>query len=216
MNRYNDIKTWHKDKTLERVSENLRKREFNSLILNTINDIRDYILKEIPQSAKVGIGGSVSVRETGVDSMLKERGNVVYDHWDSTIKTEDMLEVRKKAQTSDYYLTGVNALTINGQIVNIDGAGNRVSSMIFGPGHVIAIAGFNKIAKDTEEALRRIKNIATPQNSKRLGLDTPCAEKGYCLECRAPKTICRITTIIDFKPMLTDFTVILTGLDLGY
>jgi len=216
MNEFIKVKDWHKEKVLENIKEKLIKREFNATILNTVEEIRDYIISAIPEKATVGIGGSVTVRETGVDRRLKERGNIVFDHWSAELNNEQKLEARKKAQSADYYLTGVNALTSEGQIINIDGAGNRVSSMIFGPSHVIAVAGYNKITKNTEDALRRIKNTATPKNSKRLGLDTPCVAKGFCVDCRPPKSICRVTTIIDYKPALTDFTVILTSLELGF
>ena len=88
--------------------------------------------------------------------------------------------------------------------------------MIFGPKHVISIIGLNKIAKDTDDAIWRAKNNASAMNTKRGNMDTPCAKTGLCGDCRPPKTICRVTTIIDYKPMLTDFTVILTPLELGF
>ena len=148
--------------------------------------------------------------------MLKSRGNTVFDHWDSSKSPLENLDARRKQLTADYFLTSINAVTIDGELVNIDGAGNRVSAMIFGPNHVIAIVGYNKIAKNIDEAIWRTKNIASARNSKRLGLNTPCAKTGFCMDCKQPVSICRITTIIDYKPMLTEFTIILTPLDLGY
>ena len=216
MNEFSKVKTWHRKKVLENISDKLKKREFISVILNTAEEICDFIINTIPGNATIGIGGSVTIRETGVDLRLKERGSTVFDHWEEELSNEQKLEIRKKALTADFYLTVLNALTTDGQIINIDGAGNRVSAMIYGPGHVIAVAGYNKITNNFEDGLRRVKNTATPQNSKRLGLDTPCVSKGYCVDCKPPKSICRVTTIIDYKPMLTDFTVILTPLELGF
>ncbi|MBN2038698.1 MAG: lactate utilization protein [Spirochaetes bacterium] len=216
MKDFENVKNWHKAKVLEKLNETLKRREFNSIILNTAEEICEFIINTIPENSTVGIGGSVTVRETGADVRLKNRGNTMFDHWAEGLTNEQKLETRKKALTSDFYLTGVNALTAEGQIINIDGAGNRVSAMIYGPGHVIAIAGYNKITKNLEDGIRRVKDITTPQNSKRLGLDTPCVSTGYCVDCKAPKTICRVTTIIEYKPVLTDFTVILTPLDFGF
>lgn len=216
MTKFNDVRKWYKNISLEKVSENLKKRDFNAVILNSRDEINNYILGIIPVEASVGIGGSVTIRETGIDASLKERGNKVYDHWDSTLDKNQVLETRKKQLLSDYFLTGLNAVTQDGRLVNIDGIGNRVSAMIFGPGHVIAVAGINKIVRDVHEAVRRIKNITSPQNSKRLGLSTPCAKTGQCADCKADKSVCRVTTIIDYRPGATDFTVILSPEELGF
>ena len=216
MNDYREITNWHKGITLEDLRGKLIKRGFNSVILNSIGEIHDYILKAIPNNATVGFGGSVTLRETGIDRLLRERGNTVLDHWDKSLAPEQALDIRKRQLTSDYFLTSLNAITMEGELVNIDGAGNRVAAMIFGPKHVIALAGYNKIVRNLDEALWRTKNIASPRNSKRLNLETPCAKKGYCMDCKHPVSICRITTIIDYKPILTEFTIILTPLELGF
>jgi L-lactate utilization protein LutB len=201
---------------LEELSAKLIKRGFNPVILNTVDTIKDFISKTIPEDATVGLGGSVTLRETGIDVLLKSRGNTVFDHWDSGKSSGENLDARRKQLTSDYFLTSINAVTIDGELVNIDGVGNRVAAMIFGPKHVIAIVGYNKIASSIDEAIGRTKNIASAKNCKRLGLNTPCAKTGFCMDCKPSVSICRITTIIAYKPMLTEFTIILTPLDLGY
>lgn len=216
MNEFESVSMWHKETVLQELSAKLMKRGFNPVILNTVDAIKDFIKKAIPVDATVGLGGSVTLRETGIDILLKSRGNTVFDHWDSSKSPLENLDARRKQLTSDYFLTSINAVTIDGELVNIDGAGNRVSAMIFGPKHVMAIVGYNKIAKNIDEAIWRTKNIASARNSKRLGLNTPCAKTGFCMDCKQPVSICRITTIIDYKPMLTEFTIILTTLDLGY
>jgi hypothetical protein len=216
MAEYNDIKNWHKAQLLEDLSKNLQKRDFNVQILNTAKEINDYLLKTIPADVKVGMGGSISLRELGIDKLLKDRGNTVLDHWEKGLSAEQSLNVRKEQLTSDYFLTSANAVTIDGRIINIDGVGNRVAAMIFGPKHVISIISANKIASDTDDAIWRAKNMASAKNTKRGNMETPCAKNGLCGDCRPPKTICRVTTIIDYKPMQTDFTIILTPLDLGF
>jgi L-lactate utilization protein LutB len=216
MNEFESVSIWHKETVLEALSTKLIKRGFNSVILNTADTIKDFISKTIPVDATIGLGGSVTLRETGIDVFLKSRGNTVFDHWDSSKSSGENIDARRKQLTSDYFLTSINAITIDGELVNIDGAGNRVAAMIFGPKHVIAIVGYNKIARSIDEAIWRTKNIASAKNCKRIGLSTPCAKTGFCMDCKLPVSVCRITTIIDYKPMHTEFTIILTPLDLGY
>jgi L-lactate utilization protein LutB len=216
MDDFKSIPIWHKGIVLDELSAKLTARGFNTVILNTTDEIKDFIGKTIPADATVGLGGSVTLRETGIDVLLKSRGNTVLDHWDNSKSFAENLDTRKKQLTSDYFLTSINAVTKDGELVNIDGAGNRVAAMIFGPKHVIAIIGYNKIASSMDEAIWRTKNIASAKNSKRLGLNTPCAKTGYCMDCKPSVSICRITSIISYKPMLTEFTIILTPLELGY
>ncbi len=216
MNESASIKTWHQETVLAELSAKLSKRGFNPVIIDTLEAIKDFITKIIPPDATVGLGGSVTLRETGIDALLKSRGNTVFDHWEDGKSPDESLAVRKKQLTTDYFLTSSNAVTLDGRLVNIDGAGNRVAAMIFGPKHVVALVGYNKIASGMEEAIWRAKNIASAKNCKRLGLSTPCAKTGFCMDCKLPLSICRVTTIIEYRPMLTDFTIILTPLELGY
>ena len=113
------------------------------------------------------------------------------------------------------FILSANAITIDGELVNTDGIGNRIAGMIFGPQTVIVIAGVNKIVENLDEALSRIRNIAAPANARRLGIDTPCVSTGRCVLCESPFNICRITAIIHRKPMLTDIKVFLVTEPLG-
>lgn len=216
MNELENISIWHKGIVLDKLRDRLTARGFNTFILNTIDEIKDFIGKTIPPEATVGLGGSVTLRETGIDVLLKSRDNTVFDHWDESKSFTEKLDTRKKQLTADFFLTGINAVTKDGELVNIDGVGNRAAAMIFGPKHVIAIIGYNKIAGTMDEAIWRIKNIASPKNSRRLGLNTPCAKTGHCMDCKPSVSVCRITTVINYKPMFTEFTIILTPLELGY
>lgn len=216
MDTFKDVPQWFQKIVLDELSGKLTARGFNTLILNTMDEIQDFISQTVPANATVGLGGSVTLRETGIDVLLKSRGNTVFDHWDSSMSAAEINDTRRKELTSDYFLTSINAVTKDGELVNIDGVGNRVAAMIFGPQHVIAIVGYNKIAGTMEEAIWRIKNVASPKNSHRLGLNTPCAKTGHCVDCKPSVSICRITSIISYKPMLTEFTIILTPLELGF
>lgn len=122
----------------------------------------------------------------------------------------------KEMLTCDLFLTSTNALTLTGNLVNIDGTGNRAASMFFGPRKIIIIAGRNKIVGSIEEGLNRIKMYAAPANARRLNLSTPCASTGFCADCNSPERICRITTILERKPLLTDIHVLVVNEDLGF
>ncbi len=216
MSTYDEIRTWHGERTLARVKENLEKRGFTAVVLQRKEDIVNHLLDLIPKEAVVGFGGSVSTRELGIVDRLRERGNIILDHWSPGITPAEALVIRKKQLTADFFLTGCNALTLDGRMVNIDGTGNRVASAIFGPSHIIAVIGANKITRDLDDALWRIKNVATPQNTRRLGVKTPCANLGYCTDCGPATSICRVTTILDYRPPLAPYTVILTPVNLGF
>ncbi len=216
MNEYTSTKQWHHEKLLEKMKASLEKRDFNVMILRDREEVHQFILKTIPEGCSVGLGGSVTTRELGIDTLLKKRGNTVYDHWQEGLTKEEMTEMIRKQPQSDFFLTSVNAVTMEGQLVNTDMTGNRVASMIFGPGHVIAFIGANKLVKDLEQAMWRIKNIASPQNSRRKNLGAPCEKTGYCVDCKTKASLCKITTIIDYRPPATNFTIVLLPLQLGF
>lgn len=174
----------------------------------------DFLLQEIEPENSVGIGGSITIFDLGLHQILKDRGNKVYFHWLET-KPEDADSTRLIASRADVYLTSTNALTEKGQLVNIDGIGNRVTSMIYGPKKVIIVCGTNKIVKTVDEAIERIKNNAY-KNSRRLKLNTPCAITGKCNDCDSPQRMCSVTTIIERKPTKTDLRVVLIDKELGY
>lgn len=174
----------------------------------------NYLLENIDSSAKVGIGGSMTVKSLGIPELLAEKGNEVFFHWlEST--PEGMDEARKNAARADIYISSTNALTEGGQLVNIDGVGNRVSSMIYGPKKVYVLCGINKLAKNLDAALQRIKDNAY-KNARRLKLNTPCATNEKCSDCSSPQRMCSVTTIINKRPSKTDLEVILVGQELGY
>jgi len=201
----------------QKVVAALQKNEFEGVYVPTARAAVEEILQRIPSGASVGVGGSVTVRQTGVLDILRQRGHAVFDHWEDGLDAAQAYLVRRRQLTSDVYLSGTNAITMNGHLLNIDGAGNRVAAMSFGPSRVIVVAGINKIVRDYEAALARIKNQAAPMNMCRLNLNTPCGRTTFCADCAPPGRMCRITTLIEAKPLgIPQFTVLLVGETLGY
>jgi len=189
---------------------------FKAIYVDNSREALDKVMSLIPKEAKVGIGGSVTVREIGLVEALEKQGHTIFAHWGKSLELKEKLEMRKKALTSDVYLTSSNAITLKGQLLNIDGTGNRVAAMIFGPKKVIIIAGANKLVDTLDEAFARIRNVVSPFNAKRLNFKTPCALTGKCTNCDSPDRMCNITVILEKRPKLSDITIVLVGEALGH
>ena len=203
--------------TIDKVIGTLKKNEMEAVYFQTAAEAKEEILRRIPYRAKVGLGGSVTLREIGIIEALEKRGDEVYDHWKEGLSKEGRQEVGKKQQRAEFFLTSTNALTLDGKLINVDASGNRVTSMIFGPERVIVITGINKIVKNLKEGLARIKEVAAPRNCQRRKDPTPCAQDLICHNCHTPARLCRVTTIIERRPWgIREFTVILVGEELGY
>ena len=194
----------------------LKANGFEVLYADNSKEALDKVMSLIPKEAKVGVGGSVTVRDIGLVEAIERQGNTIFMDWEKPIELKEKIKVRKEALTSDIYLTSSNAITFQGQLVNIDGTGNRVSAMIFGPKKVIIVAGVNKLVDSLDEALARTKNITSPLIGKRLNLKAPCVLTGKCTDCNSPDRMCRVTVILEKKPRLSDITIVLVGENLGY
>ena len=161
-------------------------------------------------------GGSVTLDEIGLIDDLKESDDyILYDRM-AAKSAEEKKEMSGRIFTSDYYFMSSNAITMDGEIVNIDGNGNRVACLCNGPDNVIIIAGMNKIVKDVQEAVSRTRNIAAPPNAVRLGLDTPCASSGRCTDCLSPGCMCGQIVVTRMSRIPDRIKVILVGEELGY
>jgi hypothetical protein len=211
-----EIKKWYTEGRADETIKNLIKHEFEAIKVSNRLLAVDEIMKRIPPTKIVGAGGSVTLREIGIIDKLQGQGNVIYDHWKEGISHEDSMRIRRLQQSSDVYLTSANAVTLNGEIVNIDGFGNRISSMMFGPREVMIVAGCNKIVQDIPEAMNRIRTLAAPMNAKRFGADTPCARLGICTDCDSPQRICRGILIMERRPFATSMLVVIVMESLGY
>lgn len=201
-------------KDIAKVVEALKANRFDCVeFVSEADTANALILTMIPIDATVGIGGSVTVRQIGLLAKLKQRGTTVIDYAEpSDVPFDDLL---RKTLCTDILITSSNAVTKDGRLVNIDGIGNRVAGMIFGPRTVIVVAGTNKIVRDVDEAINRIKNFIAPYHARTKKKKTPCAINGRCVNCKSPERICNITTIIDKKPSYTNFNIVLIDKDLG-
>lgn len=159
-------------------------------------EARHIALGLISPGSIVAMGNSATLRETGIFDALVSGDFKVINQFEPGISPEENLRRRKLGLTADVYFTSTNALTLNGQLVNADGKGNRVAAMLFGPDRVIIVAGKNKIVEDLEAAWRRLRTTAAPRLAAKLGRNTPCAKTGMCADCFAAERICRFYTVI--------------------
>lgn len=158
---------------IKELESNFRKRNMAALWFATFEDVGNYLLEVIPGDCTVGIGHSQTLQGIGITQALRERGNTVYDKELGTTRQEVRL-LKRNALLADYYLSGANAVSIDGRIVNIDHSGNRVAALAYGPDKVFIVVGKNKITNTYDQAMKRAKDTASPQNAKRAGYDPPC------------------------------------------
>ena len=194
--------------------KNLRNRHFDAWYCDTKEDALAKVLELIPQGAKIGWGGVLSAQQIGLFDALRS-GN--YDLLDRDLcKTQEEREqMMKDALFSDVFLTGANGLSLDGQMVNIDGTGNRVGAIIYGPKKVVVIAGMNKVCDTLEEAVKRAREVAAPLNMMRFMKDTPCAATGKCGECKAEGCICNQIVITRHCRPVGRIQFVLVGEQLG-
>lgn len=207
---------WHSRQLMEHAAAALKKNGFSVALFDSREEALPFLQQEAATAATVGFGGSMSLEELGLPALLEKAGKKALIHGRQGLTGEERRQIMQEQLACDLFFTSTNALTLTGHLVNIDATGNRVCSMAFGPQKVIVVAGANKIAADLEAALKRVKEVASPANARRLGYDTPCAKTGLCSDCNSPQRICRITTILEKKPRLTDITVCLINENLGY
>ena len=194
--------------------KNLRNRHFDAWYCDTKEDALAKVLELIPQGAKIGWGGVLSAQQIGLFDALRS-GN--YDLLDRDLcKTQEEREqMMKDALFSDVFLTGANGLSLDGQMVNIDGTGNRVGAIIYGPKKVVVIAGMNKVCDTLEEAVKRAREVAAPLNMMRFMKDTPCAATGKCGDCKAEGCICNQIVITRHCRPVGRIQFVLVGEQLG-
>ena len=214
-----EAKKWYRSLKVDNTLKALEKNKFEAVYVPVKEEAVSKVLDIVPSDALVGLGGSVTLREIGLPEALRNRGNRLADHWEARrqgASAEETLKIRRLQLNSDVLITSTNAITETGKLINIDGGGQRVAAMIFGPKRVIVVAGVNKIVSNLDEGLERVKNIAAPMNAKRLNRNTPCAITGVCNDCDSKERICNVTSIIHKRPSNTKITVILVRENLGY
>ena len=201
---------------LAEVKRALEKNGIAALVVETGGDARKRALSLIRKGATVGLGGSRTVSEIGLLDALRAGSYNLIDQYDTNLSREAAMKARKDGTHAEYFVAGSNAITQDGKIVNIDGMGNRVAAFAYGPDRVIIVAGRNKIVKDLDAALHRIKNVAAPMNARRFKADTPCAMGSSCSDCAGAERICNVTLIIERQRDPQRITVILVNEDLGF
>ena len=166
---------------VENTIKALKNNNMEAFYFENSKEALEKLVSLISKDKTTAFGGSVTVNQTGIYQYLKENGYNLLDRFEKGLTREEITEIFKKSFFADYYVTGCNAITENGCLFNVDGNGNRVAAMLFGPEEVFVIAGVNKIVKDLEEAKERVRKTAAPLNTKRLSCETYCKTKGECV-----------------------------------
>lgn len=216
MSRSEELNDWAFALKCEKAVDSLKKNGFDAVHCKSGEEVYHYIINEAESAKSIGFGGSMSIVDLKICDKLRGMGKEILNHGDPGLSPEEKLAITRRQLTCDLFLTSSNAVTLSGELVNIDGNGNRVAAMFFGPQKVIIVVGRNKLVDGTvEDAIRRVKTYAAPPNSKRLNLATPCATTGFCSDCNSPQRICRVTTVIEKKPRNTDIRVLVVNEDMG-
>jgi hypothetical protein len=205
---------------LLKTMNHLKNNRFDVVFAEDAKAARDKILEMVPLHSTVGVANSVTVRQIGVLESFKQRGTVVIDpvspvYGLSEFQEETFIDLSRGTIGADVFISGTNAVTEDGKLVNIDGTGNRVAGIVWILRKSIIVVGRNKIVKNVDEAMDRIKNMITPTFARRRQLPLPCAKAGRCVDCNVPQRACNITVIIEKKPPLTDMIVVMVDEDLG-
>lgn len=199
----------------ESLIEKFSQRQIEAYYAATKEEALDMACRYLSPESSVSWGGSMTLNEIGLVDAINESDCIIYDR--ASAKTsEEKREIFSKIAGCDYYFMSSNAITLDGQLVNIDGTGNRVASLIHGPANVIVIAGMNKIVPDVKSAVDRVRNMAAPPNAVRLNYNTPCRELGRCANCLSPDCICDQIVITRRSFVPNRIKVILVGEELGY
>lgn len=201
----------------EKLVGNLKQRHYDAFYCPTAQEAVEKITGMIPEGSSVTWGGSMTIRDMGLTRALHNKERL--DIWDRDLAPdrEAAQEIYRRAFYADYYLSSVNAMSEDGEIVNIDGNGNRVAAITFGPKHVILVVGLNKVAKDLNAAMARACGTAAPINAQRFAdLNTPCRADGVCHDCKSPDCLCNYIEIMRNSRPAGRHTVVLVGENLGF
>lgn len=207
---------WHGRTIGQKTVESLRKNHFDAGFFDRGEEVLEVIMRFIQAGNTVAFGGSQTIRQLGLPEMVRNAGAVILDHNAEGLTPEAKMEVMRNQQICDVFLCSSNAITQNGELYNVDGNGNRLSAMIFGPRKVIVVAGTNKICPDETSAWQRIKSVAAPINLKRLNRPNPCTQQGICMDCSLPTRGCNAYLVLRKKPSLTDISVFIINENLGF
>jgi L-lactate utilization protein LutB len=196
-----------------RAVENLKKNKFDAYFVESVEQMKELVATMVPQGASVAVGGSMTLFETGLIEWLRQQPVTFHDRYNPE---NDVQVMFRNAFTSDIFVTSTNAVTMEGELLNVDGSGNRTAAMIFGPKKVLVIAGINKLVKNMAEAEQMIKRTARPMNNERLNTNNPCRLVGECTECISESRICSVFVRMARSQVRDRICVILVNENLGY
>lgn len=198
------------------IIKNLAKRRMEGFYCATAAEAKEKVLSMIAPGTEVAFGGAMTLNESGILTALRERTDITLLDRDAAKTPEEAGVIYRQAFSVDTYLMSTNAITMDGELINIDGRGNRVAALIFGPGQVIIVAGMNKVATDLDAGMARARNVAAPTNCMRFGKTTPCTVTGRCGDCYGDDSICSQIVVTRRSSEKNRIKVILVGEELGY
>lgn len=211
-----EAKKQHYEILAGKIIDKLQLRNMDGYYAPTKEDALALVKEKfLTKGVSVAWGGSMTLDETGVMDYLKESDCVVYDRMAPKTREEEKI-MKGNIINADYFLMSTNAITIDGELVNIDGRANRVSFLCYGPEHVLILAGMNKVVSNVEEGINRVRNIASPPNALRLNKNTPCAANGRCADCVSEDCICSQIVVTRHSTIPNRIHVILIGEELGF
>lgn len=195
----------------------LKKKNYDVFYVSTPEDAQELVLSLIPKGSKIGVGGSLTVQQLGLYKAFYSEDYTFYNQYKPGLTPDEAYEVRSKGLNADYFVTGTNAITIDGELINLDGLGNRIVGITYGPKKVIIVVGINKFVSSIDEGIKRVKNYAAVLNCKRLNIKTtPCLETGKCEDCSTPERICNHMLITLRQRAKGRVTIVIVGKELGF
>ncbi len=207
---------WLINTKVKRTMENLEKNNISAYFINTREELIEIIENLSLEGDKIAVGGSTTLNEVNLLNYLRTGRYNFLDRYKEGLTREEVVNIFRKSLLCDVYITSTNAITEEGYLYNVDGNGNRVAAMLYGPRKVIVICGINKLVKNVEEAMERNKSISAPANAKRLNRKTPCSKVGYCMDCKSEERICKKYTLIKGEVTKGRMHVIILNQNLGY
>jgi hypothetical protein len=211
-----DIREWFSQKKASAVVKALTGKNYDAFYVATREEALELVVGMIAKGGTVGTGGSMTVRQVGLLDAIESGDYIFHNQYRAGLSDEEGQEMRMKGLSADYYVTGTNALTVNGELINLDGFGNRVSGITYGPKKVIIVLGVNKLVDSVEQGIVRVRNQAAVLNAKRFNAKLPCVKTGKCEDCNAPGRICNHLLITYRQHQKGRVTVVLVGEELGF
>ncbi|MDD4369685.1 MAG: lactate utilization protein [Anaerostipes sp.] len=196
--------------------QNIEKRNMEAVYCETKEDALEHILSYINKESVVSWGGSQSAKDIGLMDIIKTSGDYTPIDRSAGKNATEQRELFGKAMLSDYFIMGSNAITLDGELINIDGTGNRLASLCYGPAHVVIIVGMNKVVNNVKDGIARVRNIASPPNTIRLGKKTPCALTGRCGDCYSEECICNQILVTRRSRDKERIHIVLVGESVGF